>query len=34
LEIEQRRLGIPVPDSLIADLNSLAEKLGMEVTLT
>jgi LDH2 family malate/lactate/ureidoglycolate dehydrogenase len=34
LEIEQRRLGIPVPDSLIADLNSLAEKLGTEARLT
>jgi L-2-hydroxycarboxylate dehydrogenase (NAD+) len=34
LEIEQRRSGIPVPASLIADLDSLAESLGTDVRLT
>lgn len=34
LEIEQRRWGIPVQDSLIADLNALAERLGMAARLT
>ncbi|MEX0668022.1 MAG: Ldh family oxidoreductase, partial [Acidimicrobiia bacterium] len=29
LEIEQRRSGVPVPKSLIADLNALAENLGL-----
>jgi LDH2 family malate/lactate/ureidoglycolate dehydrogenase len=34
LEIEQRRLGILVPASSIAGLNSLAESLGIDVRLT
>jgi LDH2 family malate/lactate/ureidoglycolate dehydrogenase len=29
LEIEQRRSGVPVPETLIADLNVLAENLGL-----
>ncbi|HKY49007.1 MAG TPA: Ldh family oxidoreductase, partial [Acidimicrobiia bacterium] len=32
-EIEQRRSGIPVPASLITDLNTLAERLGMAARL-
>lgn len=34
LEIEQRRSGIPVPVSLISDLNTLAERLGIGERLT
>ena len=33
LEVEQRRLGIPVPASLIAQLDSLAASLGTELRL-
>ena len=33
LEIEQRRLGIPVQSSLKADLNTLAERLGITARL-
>jgi LDH2 family malate/lactate/ureidoglycolate dehydrogenase len=34
LEIDQLSEGIPIPASLVADLNTLAEKLGIEVALT
>lgn len=34
LEIEQRRLGIRVPDSSVSDLNTLAEMLGIGARLT
>jgi len=34
LEVEQRRLGIPLADSLIDELNGLAENLGLAARLT
>ena len=34
LEIDQLSEGIPIPASLVADLNTLAEKLGIEIALT